>query len=84
MPTNTSSTDRLVSPYIRAKLEEKGITQLAAAHAIGRNAQSYISDRLACKKSWSLKELDVIAQLIGLPSALTLIAAASGFTNQDR
>ena len=79
MSIQASSTDRTVSSYIRNRMNELGIQQKAFVEAIGRNSQSYISDRMTCKKSWELSELDIIAPLIGLPNALALIAAASGY-----
>lgn len=78
MSIAASRTDRLISSYLRSEMQLRSITQEQMTKAIERKAQSYISDRLTCKKTWDISELDMLAPLFGLPNALALIAAASG------
>jgi hypothetical protein len=74
-------TNRAVSSLMSDKMRELGITQIDIANAIERKSQSYVSDRLASHKSWSIGELDVIAPILGFPNALALLASASGYSD---
>ena len=47
-------------------MKDKHLTQVDIAKAIGRKAQSYVSDRLTGKKSFLISELDIIAPMVGL------------------
>lgn len=73
------STNRIVSALIKAKMDDMDISQKDIAKAICRKAQSYVSDRLNDKASWSIAELDTIAPLLGYPDSLSLIASARGY-----
>lgn len=73
------STNRIVSELVKAKMDESGISQKDIAFAIRRKSQSYVSDRLNDKASWSITELDTIAPLLGYPDSLSLIASARGY-----
>lgn len=75
MNTSTSKTDRLISSYLKARNQQLGLTQADYMAALDRS-QGYVSERLDCKRSWAISELDTIAPLVGLPDALALIAAA--------
>jgi len=44
-------------------MARQGISQIALAEALGRN-QTYVSYRLTCKKSLSLDEIEVIADIL--------------------
>jgi transcriptional regulator with XRE-family HTH domain len=52
-----------VAQEIRAEMARQGISQIALAEALGRN-QTYVSYRLTCKKSLSLEEVEVIADIL--------------------
>ncbi len=71
--------DKVVSAYIRSVMKQKHITQADISNRIGRNAQSYVSNRLNGKYSWSINDLDTIAPMLGLPDALSLISTAAGY-----
>lgn len=71
--------DKVVSAYIRSAMKQKHITQADISNRIGRNAQSYVSNRLNGKYSWSINDLDTIAPMLGLPDALSLISTAAGY-----
>lgn len=71
--------DKVVSAYIRSVMKQKHVTQADISNRIGRNAQSYVSNRLNGKYSWSIKDLDTIAPMLGLPDALSLISTAAGY-----
>ena len=83
MEQGINKTNRLVSAYMRGLMEERGVTQSDIAKAINRKAQSYVSDRLSNKKSWLIDDLDVIAPMLGLPDALSLMAAATGASRRS-
>ena len=71
--------DKVVSAYIRSVMKQKHITQADISNRIGRNAQSYVSNRLNGKYSWSINDLDTIAPMLGLPDALSLISTTAGY-----
>lgn len=71
--------DKVVSAYIRSVMKQKHVTQADISNRIGRNAQSYVSNRLNGKYSWSINDLDTIAPMLGLPDALSLISTAAGY-----
>lgn len=61
-----------VAAAVRTAAREAGVTQVEMARVLGR-AQSYVSVRWSGRKAWTLDELDVIAPLVGVTSALALI-----------
>ena len=71
MNAKISNTDIAIGAYLDARMMD-------IAKAIGRKAQSYVSDRLTGKKSFLISELDIIAPMVGLPDSLALIAASVG------
>lgn len=79
MDTTTSRTDKVITSYIRARMESDGVTQADIGDAIGGRSKGYVSDRILAKRSWAISELDRIAPLFGLPDALALVAAATGY-----
>lgn len=78
MNAKISNTDIAIGAYLDARMKDKHLTQVDVAKAIGRKAQSYVSDRLTGKKSFLISELDIIAPMVGLPDSLALIAASVG------
>jgi transcriptional regulator with XRE-family HTH domain len=52
-----------VAQEIRAEMARQGISQVALAEALGRN-QTYVSYRLTCKKSLTLDEIEIIADIL--------------------
>lgn len=78
MNAKISNTDIAIGAYLDARMKDKHLTQMDIAKAIGRKAQSYVSDRLTGKKSFLISELDIIAPMVGLPDSLALIAASVG------
>lgn len=78
MNAKISNTDIAIGAYLDARMKDKHLTQVDIAKAIGRKAQSYVSDRLTGKKSFLISELDIIAPMVGLPDSLALIAASVG------
>jgi transcriptional regulator with XRE-family HTH domain len=78
MNAKISNTDIAIGAYLDARMKDKHLTQVDIAKAIGRKAQSYVSDRLTGKKSFLISELDIIAPMVGLPDSLALIAASGG------
>lgn len=79
MDNKAGHMDRVISAYIRSVMKQKHITQTEITNKIGRNAQSYVSNRLNGKYSWSINDLDTIAPMLGLPDALSLISTAAGY-----
>lgn len=75
MDTSISAADKEVSDYLNAEMKLKGITQEDLQKKIGRS-QGYISERLACKRSWALSELDRIAPIFGQQDAIMLTLTA--------
>jgi len=73
---NAGRTNAAVSMLIKDGMSTRGITQADIANKIGRKAQSYVSNRLNNRDSWSIAELDIIAPLLGYTNALALIASA--------
>ena len=80
MDTNTTKSDRLINAYLDRAFDDKGVTQADVQKILNRS-QGYVSERRSCTRSWAVSELDRIAPLIGLPDALTLMAAAIGSSN---
>ena len=78
MDNTTSRTDKVIASYIRELMGSKGVTQAKISEALAGRSKGYVSDRILGKRSWAISELDRIAQLFGLPDALSLVAAASG------
>lgn len=78
MNAKISNTDIAIGAYLDARMKDKHLTQMDIAKAIGRKAQSYVSDRLTGKKSFLISELDIIAPMVGLPDSLAFIAASVG------
>ena len=67
MNAKISNTDIAIGAYLDARMKDKHLTQMDIAKAIGRKAQSYVSDRLTGKKSFLISELDIIAPMVGFP-----------------
>ena len=78
MNAKISNTDIAIGAYLDARMKDKHLTQMDIAKAIGRKAQSYVSDRRTGKKSFLISELDIIAPMVGLPDSLAFIAASVG------
>ena len=76
MNAKISNTDIAIGAYLDARMKDKHLTQVDIAKAIGRKAQSYVSDRLTGKKSFLISELDIIAPMVGLHDSLAFIAAS--------
>ena len=79
MDNKAGHMDRAISAYIRSVMKQKHITQMEIRNKIGRKAQSYVSNRLNGKYSWSINDLEIIAPMLGLPDALSLISIAAGY-----
>ena len=75
MPT-IGSFANAVARAVADALEEAGISGNRLAAHLGR-AQSYASVRINGRKAWSMEELDVIAQLLGV-STFDLVERARG------
>lgn len=75
---NASKTDIAIGAFIDTERRLKNVSQQDIANKLGRSAQSYVSDRINGKKSWLIGDLDIIAPMLGLPDALSLVASALG------
>lgn len=64
--------------FIRAKVEEKGLSQEQVGAIIGDRAQSYASLRLKGMKPWNTDELDALAPHLGFDSGVKMLLAAHG------
>ena len=78
MDSSTTRTDAVIRQYINQAMEAKNVTQADLSKALDGRSKGYISDRVLGKRSWAISELDRISPLLGLPDALSLIAAACG------
>ena len=68
---------KVASAFIEKKRREKGLSQKQIAQAIGgKTTQSYVSNRLNCLTSWSMDDLDKIAELFGYKDAIDMMVAA--------
>lgn len=83
MDSSTTRTDAVIRQYINQAMEAKNVTQADLSKALDGRSKGYISDRVLGKRSWAISELDRISPLLGLPDALSLIAAACGSASID-
>ena len=83
MDSSTTRTDAVIRQYINQAMEAKNVTQADSSKALDGRSKGYISDRVLGKRSWAISELDRISPLLGLPDALSLIAAACGSASID-
>jgi transcriptional regulator with XRE-family HTH domain len=83
MKETNSPTNNAVASYMRLRMKALGITQEDISRRIGRKSQSYVSNCLNGVSSWRLTELDMIAPMLGLSDALSLIAEARGHISES-
>lgn len=79
MSAKPARSDKMINVYLDIEFAQRGITQSDLQKVLGRS-QGYVSERRSCKRSWTMRELDEIAPLVGLADSLALVTVIMGLS----